>query len=292
MVLPSVAFWVFDRTIRFTKLIRFGFPLATIKVVGEKEDITLKVTIPKPKNWNHFAGSFIWIQFLAPSSWWQSHPFTCIVERQDGDGDREEVIVLYCKVKEGVTEDLYKRLLTTPAKEGKIRVAVEGPYVDACQNFYNHNVTFIAGGSGIPGLYSEAKSLAQTKQRGLSRIIRLFWIVKNYESVGWFKNELASLEDLGVQVTIFVTRYKKVPCGTKEINAIDRLKATLPFVLFIERRPDLEEIINEDVKSPSVGFVACGHPRMVDEVRALVVQSLDLHPGQRLDFYELLQVWS
>lgn len=291
LVLPSIIFWGFDRVMRLSKIVRFGFPFATVKVVGEVEDITIKVLIPKPKNWECITGGFIWIYFLNPRWFWQSHPFTCLVEKLD---DEQEFIVLYCKVKEGVTDGLYKQILQMPMQEGKIRVAVEGPYVEPCQYHHTHNVTFIAGGSGIPGLYSEAKALAQNKSRDQTKIIRLLWIIKTYESIEWFSRELMTLKDSGVEVVVYVTRHSKVGQLAEESgeSEIDGLKARMPFVRFIEKRPNLDEIVNEDVVSRSVGFVVCGHPRMVDEVRAIVAKSLDLHRGQRLDFHESLQVWT
>ena len=85
--------------------------------------------------------------FLDTKYFWQSHPFTFIEEELGS-------IIFFCKVKDGITRSLYNRLLSSPGKSTKVRVTVEGPYGEPTPARYADSAVFLAGGNGIPGIYS------------------------------------------------------------------------------------------------------------------------------------------
>ncbi|KAG2736684.1 hypothetical protein G9P44_000774 [Scheffersomyces stipitis] len=194
----AAAVWVFDRAVRIGRLIVFGFPRSTVSLLADE---TLKVDIPKPAHWKSVPGGHAFIHFLRPSCFWQSHPFTFTESYEQKD-----TITLYCKVKGGVTHGLYQYLATHPGKTTQIRVAVEGPYGEPTAAYRYDSAIFIAGGNGIPGIFSEAVSIASRSRENTKQTIKLFWIVREYKSLLWFYDELRQLKNSKIQTTIFITK--------------------------------------------------------------------------------------
>lgn len=347
IVYSVVAVWCFDRAVRVGRLFWFGFPKSEVILLADE---TLKVIVPKPKYWKSVPGGHAFIHFLRPSCFWQSHPFTFTDSKVRGDN-----IVLYCKVKGGVTHGLYQYLSTHPGKTTKIRVALEGPYGEATPAKSYDTANFVAGGNGIPGIYSEVVDLARRSRENSKQHLKLTWIVREYKSLYWFYEELIALKDTKIETTIYVTKPNlfncieefnyRLPIITNEprssdaeineikdeerkelglefkttdikyneekkhfgssddesedqadlqIRVVNQIKAELSHIQFKEGRPDMEELVKQEVEESngSVAFVTCGHPVMVDDLRYSVVQNLDNPDGKRLDFFEQLQVWA
>ncbi|KAK6204396.1 ferric reductase [Scheffersomyces amazonensis] len=314
----SAAVWVFDRIIRLGRLISFGFPQASVTLLADE---TLRVEVPVPEDWEIIPGGHVFIHFLKPSCFWQSHPFTYIKSSNDRS------IVLFIKVKQGVTQRLYKELLAAPNNELKLRVALEGSYGETSPARYYDNSIFIAGGSGIPGIYSEVYDLLRNSN-DLKGTLKLVWIMKDNRSVLGFRKELLQLKDSKVDVTIFITK-SVMPILTEQavtsrdsilqkadsflsyssfeesslssIKMITRqelngehLRKEFGFIKFQEGRPDIEKLVSQAIKEStgSICFVTCGHPVMVDDIRATIVDSIDINEKKRIDFFEQLQVWA
>ena len=199
-VYPTVAIWLLDRLIRILRLLYFGFPKADVILLADE---TLKVVIPKPRSWKSIPGGHAFIHFLKPTYFWQSHPFTFTdsVENQSS-------IVLYCKVKGGITHSLYKTLNASPGRTCKIRVGVEGPYGEATAARYADTAVFVAGGNGIPGIFSEVNDIARrgsSKSEG-KNVLKLIWVVREWRSLYWFYEELMSLKTSRIETTIYITQ--------------------------------------------------------------------------------------
>ncbi|RLV91420.1 putative ferric reductase transmembrane component [Spathaspora sp. JA1] len=316
-VYAATGVWVLDRIIRIVRIIAFGFPESDVTLMSNE---TLKVVIEKPKYWQPTPGGHVFIHFLRPSCFWQSHPFTCA--SAPGSDDH---IVLYCKIKGGVTHGLYQYLMTMPEKTAKIRVGVEGPYGETSGARTSETAVFMAGGNGIPGMYSEAVDLAINSSFESRRIVKLYWVIREYRSLHWFFEELQSLRCLGVETTVFVTQPDneqdtddlKARISTiqalKHQELLEKKDATTEFTLeedyndfknkiafqlshvnFIEGRPNINQLVQNEIEmaNKSVAFVTCGHPAMVDDIRHEVVKSLDKTDGKRVDFYEQLLSWA
>ena len=199
-VYPTVAIWLLDRLIRILRLLYFGFPKADVILLADE---TLKVVIPKPRSWKSIPGGHAFIHFIKPTYFWQSHPFTFTdsVENQNS-------IVLYCKVKGGITHSLYKTLNASPGRTCKIRVGVEGPYGEATAARYADTAVFVAGGNGIPGIFSEVNDIARrgsSKSEG-KNVLKLIWVVREWRSLYWFYEELMSLKTSRIETTIYITQ--------------------------------------------------------------------------------------
>ncbi|RCK65102.1 putative ferric reductase transmembrane component [Candida viswanathii] len=273
----SIAPWCFDRAVRIGRLVVFGFPQAQVTFLTNG---TVNVVIPKPNYWKSVPGSHVFVSFFRPSCFWQSHPFT-IIESPDGKS-----IVLHCKVKGGMTHGLYHYLAKQPSQSASIRVGVEGPYGLPSPAKYSDSAVFIAGGNGIPGLYSEAVDMA-----------------KHFSVLTWFEDEFVQLKGSSIQTTIRVTRpetgvpieeTKKFEGKDSTDDDKDSIKSKLSHIEFKEGRPSIEEIVTDEITvSPgSVAFVVCGHPAMVDEVRYYAAHNVRNSEHKRVDCYQQLQVWA
>ncbi|RLV96023.1 putative ferric reductase transmembrane component [Spathaspora sp. JA1] len=301
LLYPTVAVWCFDWFVRICRLIYFGFPKVNVCLVGHE---TIRMVIPKPKIWTATPGGHVFIYFMIPKYFWQSHPFT-FTNSNKGD------IVMYLKVKEGITLDLYKSLNRCQGKMITMRVGIEGPYGESTPAKYSDTAVFIAGGSGIPGLYAEIYDISLRKPGQSS--LKLYWVIREYESLIWFYDELLKLKNTNIETTIYITKpnikisrvleLDESKEGFKELtnlnscesdDTIEQLRTELSHVQFEEGRPDIEQLIQDEIRhSPgSISFVTCGHPTMVDEVRYYSCKNIDNKYRKRVDFYEQLQVWA
>mgnify|MGYP001030045225 FL=1 len=311
----SIAVWVFDRVLRLFKLASFGVKTAHIALLANE---TIKVTIPKPKRWRQKPGGHAFVHFLTPSTFWQSHPFSFVL-----GGNDDEEIMFYIKVKDGITKTLYNRLSQCPGKISTIPVMVEGPYGGNSPGQRCRHLVYVAGGNGIPGLYSECIDVDRRAPE--NKTIKLVWVVRNWKSVTWFADELKRLESTRVQAMVFVTRpddlsgfdsssnkalkqpyqYEKESVEKIETKSVDlsiyshpnsiveNLRQELSHVEFIEGKPSMDAMVQYETEKAdmSLAFITCGHPMMVDELRVAVKKNLDNTP-HRVDFFEQLQGWS
>lgn len=139
----AIGVWVVDR---LGRLLRTRRVRAQITVLGD----TVKIEIPIHGTFR--AGGHVFLHFH--QNYLQSHPFTYVPEKGR--------ITVYAKIKEGITSQL--------VTESAI-VLVDGPYGEAAPT--SPTTVYIAGGHGIPGIYSEAKA-ADAK---------LIWITRSHK---WF----------------------------------------------------------------------------------------------------------
>lgn len=193
----ATAVWAFDRLIRIMRLISFGCPKAQVILLADE---TLKVIVPRPKYWHPVPGGHAFIHFMRPSCFWQSHPFTFTQSVEHGDS-----VVLYCKVKGGITHGLYQYLAKHPGQTTQIRVSLEGPYGEPTAVSKYSTAVFVAGGNGIPGIYSEVFDLARRSPDNIKQVLKLVWIVREYKSLYWFYEELVALKNTKIQTTVYIT---------------------------------------------------------------------------------------
>ncbi|RLV92257.1 putative ferric reductase transmembrane component [Spathaspora sp. JA1] len=303
---PSIAVWCFDRLIRLVRLFYFGFPEVTLKLVADE---TIKLTIPKPKHWPIIPGGHAFIYFMKPKYFWQSHPFTFTSSVQEDNN-----IVMYIKLKGGITHRLYKLLNKSPGKTVNMRVGVEGPYGESTPAKYADKAVFIAGGNGIPGIYSEVSDIALRSSKERKSVLKLIWVIREYKSLTWFHEELLKLKETNIDTTIYVTRPDVKLSNVEDLknsesskegsieltkstsfesdDFVEQLKDELSHIHFEEGRPNIEQLLQEEIKeSPgSIAFVTCGHPIMVDEIRYYCCKNIGNPEKKRIDFYEQLQV--
>ena len=293
------AVWGFDRLARVVRLCWFGFPKATLLLLP---DDTLRVEVPKPKSWPSISGGHAWIHLLHPLTFWQNHPFTFV-----DSVEKENTIVFFCKIKKGLTASFCKKLRKYPGQTTTLRVAVDGPYGEPSPVASHSTALYVAGGSGIPGIYSEATAMARNSENS-NRKIKLMWVVRELASVAGFTRELHALKELQMETVVYITRQFEVGTAEEFFNSSDLslekdkkseaeplsfVQNTFPHIEFRSGRPELEQIIVEELtfSQRSLAIVTCGNPILVDDLRYIVVKHID-GTEKRLDYYEQLQVWA
>lgn len=325
LVYPVFAVWGVDRLVRVIRLCWFGFPLAKVELVA---DDAVKVTVPKTKYWKSVPGGHAWLHFALGWYFWQSHPFT-FVEAESEDGKQ---IIFYCKVKNGVTKKIGKRLANIPGRSIFMRVGVEGPYGETSPVSRHSSVTYLAGGNGIPGIFAE--TLHQGKQVAKRAVenqrVKLVWIMREMKSVTWFVDEINSLRSLPVETSIYITRPEmqdsieeldralmrietaeslspskstqsaekdekdlEIKVETEGTEMIERIRRALPHVEIHEGRPDLDQLIRKDVEE------AASSAAFVTCGHPAMVDDVRYtvlqamdKSDKRIDFYDQLQVWA
>ncbi|KAG7665916.1 uncharacterized protein J8A68_000539 [[Candida] subhashii] len=238
-VYPAVAVWCFDRLGRIIRLVAFGFPIADVSLVSEE---TIKVVIPKPSYWHSIPGDHAFVHFMKPAYFWQSHPFTFTDTIH-----HENKIVFYTKVKKGLTARLFQTLVSIPGRAIKMKVGVEGPYGEATAAKTSDTAVFVAGGNGIPGIYSEIVDIAEKAGQNSKKILKLFWVIREYKSLLWFYEELRLLKNSGIQTTIYVTRPDNLS-HLEEFNGSSKVVAESDLMEGTDKEREKDVAIQENIK--------------------------------------------
>lgn len=66
-------------------------------------------------------------------------------------------------------------------------------------------MVFVAGGSGISGIYQEVTCRTKRNQRDFAVTVKLIWIVRDFSFIRWFYAELKALEETSVIVMVYIT---------------------------------------------------------------------------------------
>ncbi|AAS54818.1 AGR328Cp [Eremothecium gossypii ATCC 10895] len=303
----TVGLWGVDRIITIIRLASFGVRNATIKIVSDE---VISLVVQNKSWWSAFPGAYGYVYFLTPSLFLQSHPFTFV---NDNDG----YLHFYIKIKEGSTKVLYNRLLKCENQEDVLKISVAGPFGTYNPLDIYDTVLLYTSGNGIPGPFAYCKHLA-TNANEKSQFIKLYWVIRNWNSLDWFYEELKELAAFSnVAVVVYVTRYSEAKIGYKHIpedasSATDRKAASagqvrvasfeeivqvqdaLPHVEFREGRPDIPHLVGTDLEEASQGSTAimtCAHPAMCDTIRAEVAKAVGSKSNRTIDFFEELQGW-
>ncbi|GME73094.1 unnamed protein product [Ambrosiozyma monospora] len=303
--------WIFDRLVRFIRACVFG--IRTAKATFLVDEATIKLTVPCSSYMKPFPGAHVFVQFLTPTTFWQSHPFTIVSSITD-----ENHFHLYCKVKNGITKKLLQKFQATEGSEVNVKVLVEGFYGQQSPYHHYDKAVLIAGGNGISGPFSHALKLATSDSKTETK---LFWQVREYSVLNWFGEELMQLKNTRVQPVIYVSNpnstfdsvhynspsssssdnsdsdsgEKNTSSGEKTKDANDSHSSMLDkfgFIEFHQGRLNATEVVASEIRESvgSVAFGACGHPAMVDEVRVAVKNNLS-GSSKRIEYFEEMQSW-
>ena len=150
-------------------------------------------------------------------------------------------------------------------------------------------------------------------KKSKNQSIKLVWIIRHWKSLSWFTEELEYLKKTSVQTTVYVTQpqdYNGMKSFEQDSNSekksdekdsvespqnsfVSKIKQDLSHVEFIEGRPNIVEQVEQEIKETdgALGFVTCGHPAMVDELRSAVTKNLNASK-HRVEFHEQLQTWA
>ncbi|CAN3371650.1 ferric reductase transmembrane component 5 [Diutina rugosa] len=259
----ALGVWVLDRVARVVRIMAFGAKRAQVTLI----DDTLKVVIPCAKSVP--AGGHVFLHFFTSAKEvWQSHPFTYILD------EAEQTMVVFIKVKQGLTAKIANRLVNAIIPTEEITVLVDGPYGEPAPYLEFDRVVFIAGGHGIPGLFNELQTYTTIKSKTPTRLL---WVSRSHR---WFHRYLGQLPD-----TVDVELYSTTGSTTDETTP-------LPSSVKVEKgRPSMAMVVAEEVAATqgSIAFVGCGHPALMDDLRAQVAA---IDHSHHVEFFDQLQVWA
>ncbi|KAL6019888.1 hypothetical protein ACNR91_001755 [Candidozyma auris] len=324
-MIAAACLWVADRVIRFVRMGYFGCPKATVQLI---EGDTLRVTVPKSPTLKVQPGGHCWLYFGYGWLLWQNHPF-CYIESPNRESmvflckvkkGLTRRISNYLMAMPDKTCQMRVAIEGCYGESSNVSRHSDVIYLAGGHGF---------PGIYSEAVHSSAKS--PEKQRiKLHWIIRdttflsMVWKelsalkgTKIEVSVYVTKPELCNEEDLSFLSTnksagpsIYEDRDEEkaaisahesthsVSSSTEKgsletIDVLGRVKQFFPHIAFIEGRPSIEALIEQSIEeaTQSCAFVTCGHPAMVDDVRAGVVQNIDSTP-KRIDFFEQLQLHS
>ncbi|ODV63630.1 ferric reductase family protein [Ascoidea rubescens DSM 1968] len=208
----SIAFWAYDHLIRIAKILISGGILYA-------DFHSIRLTINHSGWWRNYPGSYVFLYFLKPTMFWQSHPFT-LIEPSTIKNNNQLVIII--RIKNGITKRIGNYIKNYPNLKVKIPVMVEGPYgTPIAFRSYNHAV-FIAGGVGITIVYTFAMDLARQYQADILRgeytqdehSITLYWITPTIKTLEVCLDEIESLAKLNINFNIFITRMELISLET------------------------------------------------------------------------------
>ncbi|TID23948.1 hypothetical protein CANINC_003109 [Pichia inconspicua] len=279
-LVAACAVWFFDRLVRVIRCAAFGWRTATVTVVGDE---MFKVEVPKPIWWFHKPGTYCYVYF-AGWIFWENHPFTTVLEDNN--------ICAYIKVKKGVTYRIWNKL---NANGGSMqwKVNFEGPYggeMAPAIRKYN-DVLLIAGGSGVPGILEHA---AQAKTG------KLVWVAQHLSQIHVYGSLLLKLS---IDVEIFVTRdhgeaksctIHDLLSDSESSSEDDKKVAEMQGQVTVHfERPNMFEVIDSyitDNQGDNVAIVACGPPRMMDDLRHVISAKVTSWK-KSVDFFDEFQIW-
>ncbi|GMM32161.1 ferric-chelate reductase [Martiniozyma asiatica (nom. inval.)] len=274
--------WFTDRLVRVIRMTLFGWKRADVSIIHKQGDEQVfKVKVTKPKFWESKPGQFGYLYF-GGLTFWKNNPFTII---QQGDN-----LIIYIKVKDGVTESIYKKLLKAGGS-CEWRVCIEGPYGTKSSPHKFESQLLIAGGVGASGIIDTASKIgSETKSSQ-----KLVWVIRDRNMFDAY-GEI--MQNIKIPTDVYITRAQE-PCTGSSDSSSSSKKESSSFTseysnifTFHYGRPDLDELLNENIKflGSSVAIVGCGPPVMMDMVRNSVARGVN-HWGKSVEFFDELQVW-
>lgn len=300
----AIALWVVDRLVRIIRLCFLGFPKCNLKLVGAD---LIRVTVPKSSSfWCAKPGQYVFLSFLHPLCFWQSHPFTVM----DSCSKENELVIIF-KEKKGVTKLLRKHLARNNG-EVLMRLAIEGPYGHSSPAHRFDNVLLLTAGTGLPGPIAHAINLGKTTAENGRQNVELVAAVKGLDALEAYMPELMVLRDLNVNVHLYDTKPSSptritVATNDKEEVAdkqssveerweqntsLDESIPGLDFATVHKGRPDVEQLLKKFIQHPGSNvIVSCGPPSFVDSVRNKTAKMVVENPNSIVEYFEEYQVW-
>ncbi|KAK9457089.1 ferric reductase NAD binding domain-containing protein [Dipodascopsis uninucleata] len=280
-LIVAFALWAFDRALRIARIFVNGCRKdATVEIVDED---VFRISIDYKTPTNIYPGSYIYIHFLLPTVFYQSHPFTAYPEY----GGSSKIVVVG-KVQAGMTRTI-ERAVTRAGGSMKLKVLLDGPYGESKNLNRFDSVLLIAGGVGITGLLSVVLPLLKSAK---SVRISVIWAVREQSALKWISPEIQYLcsnknLDFNIYISGSLPEESKVE-SAESINEKDSIE--IPNIT--RSRPNITEEIAKFVRSSdgSVAVFCCGPAAMNDEARAATSINLSACNG-KVEYIEDVFSW-
>ncbi|WRT67595.1 uncharacterized protein IL334_004567 [Kwoniella shivajii] len=257
-VLPALAIWIFDRLLRFLKVLyqnNFHNPRKW-KSRGESkiellDHDVMRVTIRRD-NFHWKAGQHAFISAPSISGMpHESHPFSIANVPTESANDT----IFLIRVHTGFTKKLRTALssdLTT-----SVPLYIEGPYGYAHSLDSYSTVLLLAGGTGVTFVSGHFLQILQNVKKGKSAVkkLHLVWHIRHVEDIEWIapllnegikelyskdnadsnSNESSSINvdhDIDIEIDIFVTKsHSSDEPWPTELNLHDTIQEVTPRIL-------------------------------------------------------------
>lgn len=218
-----------------TNIFRGGFMKGDRATLCKLTDDGVKFRIPTKMKWKPGQHVFIRIPGI---SWADNHPFTIasvmkdenLVERYDRERqglpqqDHYNDLIVVFKPFKGFTRRAYD--LSRKFPDITYEAFLDGPYGGLPRKLESFDtVLLIAGGSGITPVVAHLQDLVRKMKMGqaLTKDVRVVWTVKRFESLEWFKDEIAAaartLPPGMVHVQYFITEEVAVTLPDHPVSA-------------------------------------------------------------------------
>ncbi|KAM3163139.1 FAD-binding FR-type domain-containing protein [Lachancea thermotolerans] len=286
----SIGIWVLEFVLRARRVIKFGFPRATIELSGDE---FIKITVPKLNSeWQSKPGQYVYLYFLRATIFWQSHPFSILHTTSDPSSQNLTFVIT---AKNGVTKKL--RDMVKDAGTETIRIALEGPYGSSLPLWDYDSVLLLGGGTGIASMIS-ASMLSLQVDKARKPIWKVVWSLKSKDLLNLYGREISELIEKGIDVQVFLTSQTKEVSFT-EIEMTEQSKTNDKLLLNDYRipvagykRPDINSMIEEFMRlDGSLLVIGCGPPAFVDSIRSLTCEKIIENPLKVVDYKEDYQTW-
>lgn len=195
----AIAVWAFDRAARIGRILYSGPKKCRITLEGNM----LVLTLDKPKFWpvGIAPGTYVFVHFLLPLQFWQSHPLTLTSRCMD-----PTKIKLYFRVYKGISKTLANKLEKSGEDSLEMSILLDGPYGFSHDLLEYDECLYIVAGSGItvPLAYIQ-NSLLRAPYRKFQKTT-VCWAVSDATSLSTFQEELTFLQkEAEVNVQVYVS---------------------------------------------------------------------------------------
>ncbi|KAF1985240.1 hypothetical protein K402DRAFT_413392 [Aulographum hederae CBS 113979] len=287
MIEAVVALWVFERSLRFMRIIYRNFGAGGTQVEVEAlpgEAVRLTIKLARP--WRFAPGQHAYI-YMPSVSLWMSHPFTIAWSQEEevrgGDNamDKEMMTLpvartdilsqhkttmsMIIRRRTGYTEKLYKRAEANASGKYTMKAYLEGPYGSQTLESYG-TVMLFACGVGITHQVPHIRHLVSghANHTVAARRITLVWVIQSPEHLEWIRPWMTQILGLPgrrdvLKILLFVTR----PRSTKEIHSPSSSVQMFP------GKPNVKALVDAEAEQ-SIGAMmvsVCGTGGFADEVR-------------------------
>ncbi|GMM32757.1 hypothetical protein DASC09_000820 [Saccharomycopsis crataegensis] len=277
----------------------------------ENEVHSIRVNISHSGWWRVYPGCYVFLYFLKPAFFWQSHPFTIVESSSEETNDQLTMII---RVKDGLTKRLADFLCNMESFSVRIPVLVEGPYGTPIAFRNYQNALFIAAGVGMTISYTLAVDLARQYKAEVLRgnykeeehKIIIVWMTPRIGYVETFLSEVESLGKIsGICFSIYITRDDEEQMVERLDN--DDLSSTyqriknitannIPGIqVSLGERPHLKNLVVEELNKieGNTAVIACGPDSVNRDVRAATgkwhkYNNLNTH---KVDYFEEELLW-
>lgn len=346
----TVAIWAFDHAVRAGKIfVSGGVVFATCEAImedetaqykefekelqvkngnvdeKEKEESTIialksttavcpvhsiRVTISHSGWWRDYPGCYVFLYFLRPTVFWQSHPFTLIESSTIETVDQLNIII---RVKDGATRQLADFLSKQDNHIAQIPVLVEGPYGTPIAFRNYQNAIFVAAGVGITVVYTLAMDLARQYKAEILRgdygvdehAINVIWVTPKIKTLEVCLSEIESMaaaSEINFQVYITKDSLESLKesgsfpelSKQKQETIMKIVSNEIPGVaVHIGQRPQVKKMVLNRVEHlvGNTAIVGCGPDSLNREVRAAAGKWMVQEQNSRVDYFEEELLW-